>query len=402
MGVDFWFDVVCPYAYVASTKIAALAAEAGATVRWRPVLLGGVLQAHGTDPFPMRAMSPARAAHTRRDLVRSAAFHGVPLRLPGSHPRRTVDAMRVLASLPEPAVPEAAAALFRAYWVEGAEVSDPAVLARVLPRVDVPHALEQGRAALRANVDEAVAAGVFGVPTFRVGDRLDWGVDRLPFVRRALGLARAPNPPAAAGGPPVEVFYDFSSPFAYLGTEAVDAVAAAAGSAVTTVPVLLGALFREIGTPDVPLNTFSPARRAWTLRDLRDHAEWHGVPFRFASTFPLRTVLALRVALLEPRARRPLFRAAWAEDRDIGRPEVVAGVLRSSGLDEGLVDRAAGEEPRRRLRETTARAVALGVPGVPTYRVGEELFWGQDRLDQVARALRERRTSEAEPAAESG
>lgn len=392
MTLRFWFDVVCPYAYVASTRVAALAAEAGVGVDWRPVLLGGLLKTHGVDPYPMRAMPPAKQAHTLRDIARTAAFHGVPLSIPAGHPRRTVEAMRTLAALPPRAVPDAAARLFRAYWVDGLDLARPDVLAAALAPagIDAAALLADPRSGerLRANTAEAASEGVFGVPSFRVGERLHWGADRMAFVRADLGLPPAPPPPPGAGGRPVEVFYDFASPFAYLGAEAIEAVAAAAGSPVTWTPILLGALFREIGTPDVPLHTFSAARAAWTRRDLHDHATWRGTPFTFASTFPLRTVLALRVALLEPRARRPLFRAAWAEDRDLGRPEVVAEVLRAAGLDPGLVAAADGDAPRRRLRTHTDRARDLGIHGVPTFVVDGERFWGQDRLDQVAAALR--------------
>lgn len=397
MALTFWFDVVCPYAYVASTLVAALAAEAGTTVDWRPVLLGGVLKAHGTHPWPMEAMAPAKRAHTLRDIARTAAFHAVPLTVPDGHPRRTVDAMRVLAALPADRVPAAASALFRAYWVDGADVSDPAVLAAVLAPlgVDVPAAIATGRDALRAATAAAVEAGVFGVPTFRAPHppeppRLHWGVDRLGFVRADLGLPPEPPPPPATDGRPVEVFFDVASPFAYLGVEAIGPIAPAAGAPVTYTPILLGALFKQLGTPNVPLATFSPARAAWTRRDLEDHARLRGTPFRFATTFPLRTVLALRVILLEPRARAPLFRAAWALDLDVGRPEVVARVLAEAGLDPDLVAAADGEEPRRRLFANTARAEALGVHGVPTFVVDGERFWGQDRLDQVAWALRGR------------
>jgi 2-hydroxychromene-2-carboxylate isomerase len=386
MALRFWFDVVCPYAAVASRQVEALAEAAGTTVDWRPILLGGVLKAHGTNPFPMAVMPEEKRAHTLRDISKTAAFHGMPLAVPAEHPRRTVEVMRLLAALSAAQVPAAARALFDAYWVYGLDVSEDAVLAQVLAPLGLDPTLRAPEV-LRANTAEAVAAGVFGVPTFQVAERLHWGVDRLAFVRDDLGLPRSPPlPPATVPGRPVEVFYDFASPFAYLGVARVAAIAAAARSPVTYTPILLGALFRELGTPDVPLHTFSAARQAWMRRDLRDHAERYGVPFHFATTFPLRTVLALRVAIREPAAREPLFRAAWVEDRDLGRPEVVAEVLREAGLDPALITAADGA--REALRANTERARAMGLHGVPTFVVDGERFWGQDRLDQVELALR--------------
>jgi 2-hydroxychromene-2-carboxylate isomerase len=389
MALEFWFDVVCPYAYVASLQVEALAAAAGTTVDWRPVSLGGVLTGHGTAPYPMDSMSPLRREHTLRDIARTAAFHGAPLTIPAEHPRRTVDAMRVLAALPTGLVPAAAHRLFRAYWIDGLDLARAEVVEAVLRPIDVSGLLEDpaARSQLRTATEAAVREGVFGVPTMRVRDRLQWGVDRLAFVREELGLPEPPLPaPSAAVGLPIEVFYDFASPFAYLGVHRVGAVAERARSEVTYTPILLGALFRELGTADVPLLTFSAARRSWVRRDLHDHAAAAGLPFRFPTTFPLRTVLALRVVLLEPAAREPLFRAAWALDLDIGRPEVVREVLTDAGLDGSLVDRA--DQARDALRDSTTRARELGVFGVPTFVVAAERWFGQDRLDQVARAAR--------------
>ncbi|MCB9688868.1 MAG: 2-hydroxychromene-2-carboxylate isomerase [Alphaproteobacteria bacterium] len=393
MVIDFWFDVVCPYAWLASTRIEALAAEAGATVCWRPILLGGVLKALDVPTNPMAAMPEAKRVLQRLDIVRSAAAHGQPVTLPDDHPRRTLDAMRVLVSLPEDEVPAAAAVLFRAYWVEGVDVADRGALAGVLAPVgiDVDAVLADPgcKQRLRDATDEAVAAGVFGVPTFGLGERRWWGVDRLHFLRRALGLPDEAPLPTGADGPPLELFYDFASPFAYLGSTQAERMAADAGSALTATPILLGALFREIGTPMVPLFTFSEPRRRYQQQDLHEWAAWWGVPFRFPSTFPLRTVLPLRAAVVEPRIRDAVFRAAWAEDRDVGQPDVLRGVLDDAGFDgAALIEATERPEVKAALRANTERAIALGVMGVPTFRVGEELWWGQDRVPMVERALR--------------
>lgn len=397
MRLRFWFDVVCPFAMLASTRVAALAAEAGAELQWRPILLGGVLKALGQPDRPMDAMPPGKAALTRLDMLRQADLLGVPLRVPDAHPRRTVDAMRLLVAAPPERVPALAADLFRAYWVDGRDLADRAVL-RALA---APHGLDADRvcddpavkAALRAATDEAVSRGVFGVPTFEVGERRIWGADRLHLLREALGLPPGPPgglpPPNPRPGATLEWFHDFSSPFSYLGSTQVARLAAEAGATLIRTPILLGALFREIGTPMVPLHAMSPARRAWQRADLDDWARTWGVPFRFASTFPLRSVTALRVALVEPRATDALYRAAWVEDLDLGLPQVVAGVLDRAGFDGGALV-AATEAPavKDRLRENTERARALGVCGVPSFLVdGRDLFWGQDRLPQVAHAL---------------
>lgn len=393
MAIEFFFDVVCPFAYLASTRVEAIAAEAGEAVVWRPVLLGGVLVSNGVPPYPMEAMAAPRLRLTHLDMGRQAHGLGEPLAIPASHPRRTVEAMRLLVACAPDRVPALARALFRAYWVDGLDVADRSTLARLAAPfgVDAGRVLDDpaAKAALREATDAAVAGGVFGVPTFRVGDRTIWGVDRLHFLREALGLPvdRSPPPPAAGGA--LELFHDFASPFSYLGHTQARRVAAEAGAALVETPILLGALFRAIGTPMVPLFTYAPARQAWQRRDMEEWAGWWGVPFRFPSTFPLRTVLPLRVAVHAPDAAAPIYRAAWGDDRDVGDPDVLRGVLDDAGLD-GPALLAAAEDPavKARLRANTERAELLGACGVPTWRVGDALFWGQDRIGQVEVALR--------------
>jgi 2-hydroxychromene-2-carboxylate isomerase len=131
-------------------------------------------------------------------------------------------------------------------------------------------------------------------------------------------------------------------------------------------------------------------QRYYHLELARWSAHW-GVPFRFASRFPLRTVDALRLTLLAPEpARAPLvhaiMRATWAEDRDPADPAVLRAACVEAGVDPALVARTA--DARRRLFDETEEARTLGVPGAPTFVVGDELFWGQDRLALVADALR--------------
>ena len=106
----------------------------------------------------------------------------------------------------------------------------------------------------------------------------------------------------------LEVFFDFSSPFAYLGCSQVDALAARTGCQVTWRPFLLGGLFKAIGQVDVPLNTWSDAKRLYTFKDMMRWSEHWGVPMKFPSRFPTNSLKALRLYLALPEASRAAFR----------------------------------------------------------------------------------------------
>lgn len=190
--VEIWYDVVCPYAYLGSTQIERVAAAAGATVRWEPFLLGGVFNALGVPANLAASLSEPKRRHNAIDLARWAELFGVPLRMPAEHPRRTVLALRALLAA-GPSRVSATHALFRAYWVEGLDVSEPAVVRDVLDRAGLDGASCVERASdpaikeeLRRRTDRALERGVFGAPSFFVGEELFWGQDRLDFVARAL------------------------------------------------------------------------------------------------------------------------------------------------------------------------------------------------------------------------
>jgi 2-hydroxychromene-2-carboxylate isomerase len=329
--------------------------------------------------------------------------------MPPHHPNRTVLALRAtLAAGPED-VARATHALFRAYWAQGRDVSRPEVVRETLDEAGLDGASLVRRAdeqatkdALRVRTDEAVARGVFGAPAMFVtvdgATEAFWGQDRLHFVEKMLGgtppvLHASPPGQPLVDGREVSFFFDFSSPFAYLASTKIEAVARRAGASVRWKPFLLGALFKGIGQVDVPLFTMPEPKRVLFGLDMTRWAEHHAAPFRFPSRFPMNTVKALRMVLQLPDAQKPplvhaLFRAYWAEDRDIANDAELTGIASSVGLDgAALVTGTKSDAIKARLKEATDEAERAGLCGAPSFLVGDQLFWGQDRLHFVERAL---------------
>ena len=189
--LDFFYELTSPYSYLAATQMPALIARTGAKVRFRPMLLGAVFQQTGNV---MPGANPVKARYMIKDLARWAAAYGVPLRFPSRFPLSTVKALRLCVQAEETALQqELALRLFHAAWADDADINDDAVLRPLLTEIGLPadELLEGCQApavkdALRATTDEAVRRGVFGAPSFFVGDELFFGNDRLPFVMDAL------------------------------------------------------------------------------------------------------------------------------------------------------------------------------------------------------------------------
>lgn len=188
----------------------------------------------------------------------------------------------------------------------------------------------------------------------------------------------------------LEFFYDFTSPYSYLASTRVDAVAARAGAAVRWRPFVLGGVFKETGNR-APIEVSAKGRHM--LVDLERWSRRLGVPLRWPAAFPIPSLLALRCALAaEARGRlvpfsQAVFRAAWADGEDVASPEVLAGLADDVGLDGAALVAEAPAQKQALLRQT-AEAVERGAFGAPTFFVGAELFVGNDRLDFVEEALR--------------
>lgn len=178
------FDVVSPFAYLALPAVEALAARR--PVALRPIVFGAVLS-HWGQLGPAE-IAPKRV-HTYRLCQFLAGQAGVPFRFPPAHPFRSLDALRLLAALD--GAPAAVRAVFDFIWAEGRDPSNPAERIALCARLGIadPDALiaaQDAKARLRAWTDEAIAMGVFGVPTLAVGRALFWGLDAMPLAHAAL------------------------------------------------------------------------------------------------------------------------------------------------------------------------------------------------------------------------
>jgi 2-hydroxychromene-2-carboxylate isomerase len=189
------------------------------------------------------------------------------------------------------------------------------------------------------------------------------------------------SPPAA-----VEFWFEFASTYSYPASQRVEAVAAERGVPIVWRAFLLGPIFHEQGWNDSPFNIY-PVKGRYMWRDLERICASLDVPLRRPSQFPRGSLLAARVvdrfadAPWVPAFVRAVYRANFAEDRDISQRDVVADCLSRSGAPAEAL--AAGETPeaKQALRQATEEAARRGVFGAPAFLVGDELFWGNDRLE---------------------
>ena len=197
--LEFFFDLSSPWTRLAFHNIQPILAETGATVTWRPFLVGGVFNAVNPSVYEGRADPGApKLRHTGKWLMDWARLAGVPMNFPSPHhPVKSVHAMRLCCALQadQAALFAFAAAAFDAYFAHARNLDDPAVLADIATAcgLDGPALIRRTgdddvKQALRANTDEAIARGAFGSPTMFVDQtHIYFGNDQLPLVRQALG-----------------------------------------------------------------------------------------------------------------------------------------------------------------------------------------------------------------------
>jgi 2-hydroxychromene-2-carboxylate isomerase len=188
---------------------------------------------------------------------------------------------------------------------------------------------------------------------------------------------------------PLEFYFEFASPYGYLASTQIDALARRYGRTVAWRPIMLGAAFKETGAR--PL-TQTPLKGPYLLHDVPRFARLLGVPLTLPPVMPMNSLAASRACLWVAeddgeQARRlaqALLHAHWGEGRDLTAPEAVADVARDLGIERAALLAAVAEQRiKDRLKEQTQAAIERGVFGSPFTFVDGEPFWGADRLPQI-------------------
>ena len=189
----------------------------------------------------------------------------------------------------------------------------------------------------------------------------------------------------------LEFWYEFASTYSHVAAQRIEAAARAAGVAVVWKPFLLGPIFRKQGWNDSPFNIY-PAKGVYMWQDMARQCAKHGVPFRKPSAFPRPSLLATRIAVtLEsspPRVAefsRRVYLANFHDDIDTTSDDIVRDVLKSCGWPdaEDVLTQAASADTKERLRRRSDEAFERGIFGAPTFLIGSELYWGNDRLEDA-------------------
>lgn len=196
---------------------------------------------------------------------------------------------------------------------------------------------------------------------------------------------------------PIDFYFDFSSPYGYLASTRIEAIASKHDRSVAWHPILLGAIFKVSG--QAPLTTY-PLKGDYALMDFDRAAREHKTPFKQPDVFPVGAVAASRACCwlkastdttiaerLTPFVHA-IFKSYYVDGRNIGDADEVLAIAANVGIDKDALAAGISEQPvKDALREAIENAIELGIFGSPTTVVDGELFWGSDRLEQVDRWL---------------
>jgi len=194
---------------------------------------------------------------------------------------------------------------------------------------------------------------------------------------------------ASATSHTLEFWFEFGSNYSYLSVMRIEALAIQYGVPLKWKPFLLGPIFKKIGWDTSPFVLHKEKGR-YTWIDMARQCEKYGLPWTRPTNFPRSALLPMRVALLGaeqpwgPAFCKRIMQLNFAANREIDNAEAVGEVLTDLGLSpQDIIEAACSEQTKLRLRENTQTAMQLGIFGAPTFFVGAEMFWGNDRLEDA-------------------
>ncbi len=192
---------------------------------------------------------------------------------------------------------------------------------------------------------------------------------------------------------PIDFYFDFSSSYSYIGQHKLHELAEEHSRKVRWRPVALGAIFKALGSgphsPETPKGTY-----VW--KDVERSAADAGLPYHWPKPFPFNSLMAARIFYYleendEAKAiewARAIFDASFGQGKDCSDPSELAQIAGNLGLDIGeLLDAANQDDIKEKLKQVTAEAMQKGVFGAPTFFIGDDMYWGADRIDQMHRDL---------------
>ena len=475
--IEFCYDLVCPYAYLASLEIEAMGQRCDAKIEYIPVLLGGIYNLSKSTALSSSSSSSSSSPQTKlisrakqkimeRDFKRMAGRMGVtwPLLMNNNSINTkqkgfSLQAMQMLSAIQEKSHKrDLTHFLFRSLWKDGYDISNESILKQLILEYYSSNGIIQknqdeyfikSSEALRKATEMVVANGGFGVPTFFISHyfsstfhndnstlkeekyrkRMVFGSDSLFFIERFLGRKGAMpfrvmndnNHNHRKQTKKLTFYYDFSSPWSFIANQRLILLLQKYNNESTkiieleAVPILLGALFKQLGTANAPLLNLSQNKRNYLNDELTYWNEFIleqqeedtnsrnlvDASIQWPDQFPIRTVTPLRVIILEPKLRNLIYSAAWQKNQNIGNDYVLENVLCSNhsqnatnaGINESLSREKArtlimktktDKEVKNILFNNTYRAFNAGVCGVPSFQVDDgEVIFGQDRLNVV-------------------
>lgn len=196
-------------------------------------------------------------------------------------------------------------------------------------------------------------------------------------------------------GKAFEFLFDFGGPNAYLAHKVLPEICERTGAQATYVPILLGGLFK-LTNNQAPMMRYAetPAKQKYELLEFDRFVKAHAIPFKMNPRFPLNSLYVMRGAIAAQRLGclapyvDAVMTAMWVDAADIGNVDVVRDILDQAGLNsEALLTLADDAEVKAELVSNTEDAARRGAFGVPTFFVGDEIYWGKERLGQLEEAL---------------